>query len=138
VFIARPQALASDYAELEWATGIPALFKVMMVADTLAWIMLAGIFAVIAVIFWRRAPVAALLLAGCAVGHLFGSAGGMIRLLGTADLADRYVVSASDQHASLLQTYLTLHIVIQRPLPLRMDRLGSRAGFHFLACHPRD
>jgi hypothetical protein len=27
VFTARPQVLASDYAELEWATTIPALFN---------------------------------------------------------------------------------------------------------------
>lgn len=106
---ATTNKLESDFQELSWAINQPVAFRIVIGLDSLLWIFLAGIFLLLAVVARRQSPVLALFIAACAGGHLFGSAGGYLRLVGTADIATRYLGASADQRAVVLESYRSLH-----------------------------
>jgi hypothetical protein len=52
------------------------------------------------------------LLAAAAIGELFGSMGGYVRLHTVSDLAAQYALAGPDQQATLLQTYRQVALLV--------------------------
>ena len=59
-----------------------------------------------AALLFRRRPILGLLVAAAAVGDLFGSMGGYVRLHTVSELAAQYLAAASDQQPAVLQIEL--------------------------------
>ena len=103
---------AGERGDLNVALHFPALWRVAMVYDTLAWLFIGGTVFTFARILAPARPILGLLLAAAAVGELFGSLGGYVRLHTVSDLAGQYAVATADQQATLLQTYHQAQLLI--------------------------
>src|SRR5690349_7262325 len=72
--------LPPEYDELVGAIQQPGLYRVATALDITTRIGISGLLALLAVVFARRSPTRALLLAGCGVGQLAGAVGAWTRL----------------------------------------------------------
>lgn len=103
---AQNSPLPEEYSELVAASRNPTLYRLTIMLDIAAWLALGGFFITLAALLIRRAPIRSTLLAACGVGMVSGFIGAYIRLIGTSELAARYLTAAPDQQAALLQLYL--------------------------------
>ena len=104
--------LPEEYFELVAASRNPALYRLTIALDVAGWAALGGFFITLAALFVRRAPIRSTFLAACGVGMVSGFIGAYTRLIGTSELAARYLTAAPDQQAALLQSYLDLQRVV--------------------------
>ena len=94
------------------ALAYPALWRVAMVYDTLAWLFIGGTVLTFAAIQFRARPILGVLVAAAAIGELFGSMGGYVRLHTVSDVAAQYASAGPDQQAALLQTYHQVALLV--------------------------
>jgi hypothetical protein len=104
--------LPPEYDELAGAMRMPALYRVAAALDVASWLGIGGFFMLLAVCFARRAPVRALILAGCGVGQLAGAIGAWARLTGVSALAAQYAVAAPGEQSAVLRSFLDLQLLI--------------------------
>lgn len=109
---AQGVSVEGERGDLNVALQFPALWRVAMVYDTLAWLFIGGTVLSFAAILSRGRPILGVLLAAAAIGELFGSMGGYVRLHTVSDLAAQYVVAGQDQQAALLQTYHQVSLLV--------------------------
>ena len=102
----------SERGDLNVALQFPALWRVVGVYDTLAWLFIGGTMLVFAAILSRGRPILGVLLAAAAIGQLFGSMGGYVRLHTVSDLAVQYAAAGPDQQAAVLQTYHQVSLLV--------------------------
>ncbi len=102
---ARGVSASGERGDLNVALAYPALWRVAMVYDTLAWLFIGGTVLTFAAIQFRARPILGVLVAAAAIGELFGSMGGYVRLHIVSDVAAQYASAGPDQQAALLQTY---------------------------------
>jgi len=100
--------LPEEYFELVAASRNPALYRLTITLDVAGWLALGGFFIALAAIFARGAPIRSIFLAACGVGMASGFIGAYTRLVGTSELAARYLAAVPDQQAALLQSYLVI------------------------------
>ncbi|HEU5098835.1 MAG TPA: hypothetical protein VFU22_07450 [Roseiflexaceae bacterium] len=105
-------SLPAEYSELVAATHSPTLYRLAITLDVAVWLGLGGFFLALAAIFARRAPIRAMFLLACGLGMVVGVVGAYARLVGTTDLAARYVTAPAAEQASLLRSYLDLRLTI--------------------------
>ena len=115
---AQGVSVEGERGDLNVALQFPALWRVAMVYDTLAWLFIGGMVLTFAAILFRGRPILGVLLAAAAMGELFGSMSGYVRLHTVSDLAAQYAVAGPDQQAALLPSYHHVQLVI-----------GSLSGF---------
>jgi hypothetical protein len=101
-----------ERGDLNVALQFPALWRVAMVYDTLAWLFIGGTVLTFAAILSRGRPILGVLLAAAAIGELFGAMGGYVRLHTVSDLAAQYLAAGPDQQATLLQTYHQVWLLV--------------------------
>jgi hypothetical protein len=101
-----------ERGDLNVALQFPALWRVAMVYDTLAWLFIGGMVLAFAAILSRGRPILGVLLAAAAIGELFGSLGGYVRLHTVSDLAAQYAMAGPDQQAAVLQTYHEVGLLV--------------------------
>jgi hypothetical protein len=101
-----------ERGDLNLALQFPALWRVAMVYDTLAWLFIGGTVLTLAAILSRGRPILGVLLAAAALGELFGAMGGYVRLHTVSDLAAQYLAAGPDQQAVLLQTYHQVWLLV--------------------------
>ena len=109
---AQGVSAAGEGGDLNVALAYPALWRAAMVYDTLAWLFIGGTVLTFAALVFRQRPILGVLVAATAVGDLFGSMGGYVRLHTVSDLAAQYLAAASDQQAAVLQTYHQLSLLV--------------------------
>ena len=109
---AQGVSLAGERGDLNVAIAYPTLWRVAMVYDTLAWLFIGGTVIIFAALLFRQRPILGVLVAAAAMGDLFGSMGGYVRLHTVSDLAAQYLAAASDQQAAVLQTYHQLSLLV--------------------------
>jgi len=102
---AQGVSLAGERGDLNVAIAYPMLWRVAMVYETLAWLFIGGTVLTFAAIQFRARPILGVLVAAAAIGELFGSMGGYVRLHTVSDVAAQYASAGPDQQAALLQTY---------------------------------
>lgn len=100
---ASDNAQGPEYAEMLAAARSPGFYRLAMVWDALAWLMIGATLLTLAGAFGPRAPVRSAFIAACAVGQLSGVLGGFLRLDGISDVAARYA-AAGGQSAALLDS----------------------------------
>src|SRR5262245_17538838 len=105
-------SLPQEYFELVAAIHSPALYRLAITLDVAVWVGLGGFFLALAAILARRAPIRGMFVLACGLGMVVGMVGAYARLVGTTDLAARYLTAAPDQQASLLRSYLDLRLMI--------------------------
>jgi hypothetical protein len=104
--------LAPAYDELVAATRNLALYRVLIMLDVAAWLMLVVFLITLGALFARHAPIRSALIAACGIGQVAGMSGAFLRLKGISDLATHYVTAVPDQQAALLRSFLDLQLVI--------------------------
>ena len=109
---AQGVSAAGERGDLNVALAYPALWRVAMVYDTLAWLFIGGTVIIFAAILFRQRPILGLLLAAAAMSDLFGSMGGYVRLHTVSDLATQYLAAGSDQQLAVLQTYHQVWLLV--------------------------
>ena len=109
---AQGVSAAGERGDLNVALQFPALWRVAMVYDTLAWLFIGGTVLTLAAILSRGRPILGVLLAAAAIGELFGSMGGYVRLHTVSDLAAQYALAGPDQQATVLQTYRQVALLV--------------------------
>ncbi len=100
-----PNPLADKYFELIAAGNEPALYRLTIMFDVLAWIGWGGLFVAFAALLRRKAPVRSMLVALLAAGMTIGFLGASLRIMGTTNLADQYLTATAVQQESIVQSY---------------------------------
>ena len=103
---AQGVSAAGEGGDLNVALAYPALWRAAMVYDTLAWLFIGGTVLTFAGLLFRERPILGALVAAAAMGDLFGSMGGYVRLHTVSELAAQYLAAASDQQPAVLQIEL--------------------------------
>jgi hypothetical protein len=109
---AQGVSAAGEHGDLNVAIAYPALWRAAMVYDTLAWLFIGGTVMTFAALLFRQRPILGVLVAAAAMGDIFGSMGGYVRLHTVSDLAAQYLAAASDQQAAVLQTYQQVSLLV--------------------------
>jgi hypothetical protein len=109
---AQGVSAAGERGDLNVAIVYPELWRVAMVYDTLAWLFIGGTVMTFAALLFRQRPILGVLVAAAAMGDLFGSMGGYVRLHAVSDLVAQYLAAASDQQAAVLQTYHQVSLLV--------------------------
>ena len=109
---AQGVSVSGERGDLNVALAYPALWRVAMVYDTLAWLFIGGTVLTFAAIQFRARPILGVLLAAAAIGELFGSMGGYVRLHTVSDVAAQYASAGPDQQAGLLQSYHQVALLV--------------------------
>jgi hypothetical protein len=109
---AQGVSAVGERGDLNVAIAYPALWRVAMVYDTLAWLFIGGTIMTFAALLFRQRPILGVLVAAAAMGDLFGSMGGYVRLHAVSDLVAQYLAAASDQQAAVLQTYHQVSLLV--------------------------
>ena len=105
-------SLPAEYSELVAASQRPLLYRLTIILDVSVWFGLGGFFLALAAIFARRTPIRGMFVLACGLGMVVGVVGAYARVLGTTDLAARYLTAPAAEQASLLRSYLDLQLTI--------------------------
>ena len=106
--VGQNSPLPEEYFELVAASRNPALYRLSITLDIAAWLALGGFFITLAALLIRRAPIRSTFLGAYGVSMVAGFIGAYMRLVGTSELAARYLTAAPDQQPALLQSYSIL------------------------------
>lgn len=131
-FSPTDSALGQEFSELMLAVRSPFLYRLQTLTEAFYWLLIGGVFIILAGLFIRRAPVQAIIVAVCGIGQSAGALGSFLREHGIGDLAACFAIAAPNQKPALLQSAHDLNRVIEPHYILSTLLLG--VGFLLAAC----
>lgn len=102
-------AFGPEYSELMQAVRAPMMHRLFTTFDSIGWAMMGGALLIVAAVLRNNAPKRSLFISACAIGLVVGVLGGIIRLFGISDLANRFGSATTEQQHSLLPSALFLY-----------------------------